>query len=160
MRLKITKLISLSILILLLFGTGIVCGKYITQQTINANSEIARPVIEIEQGQNINVNDQNTTANYNFAVKNYDDKGNITDTDMNYTIEVINSGDSSITYNLYRENQEIPLNKNKTNKILIQKGKKEKHKYTLKVSYDKSKSKEFVDLTEDIGIKVYSEQKQ
>ena len=50
------------------------------------------------------------------------------------------------------------IKKNKTSKILIKQGQKQKHNYILKVNYDKTKSKELIDLTEDIGVRIYSEQ--
>ena len=158
MKLKLSKLILISLLALILLGTGIVFGKYMSEQKINANSTIAKPIIEIERGENINIDDNNPNAEYEFVVKNYNNKDNITDTSMNYVIEIIESGDSSISYNLFRDNKEVPLNNNKTAKIAMGRNKKEKHNYILKINYDKSKSDEYTDFTEDIGIKIHSEQ--
>ena len=158
MKLKTTKIILLLAVIFILFGVGIAFGKYISEQTIDVNSTIAKPILEIERGESININDNNTNAEYKFSVKNYNDADKITDTDINYTIEIISSGDSAISYSLYKDNQKIQMNKNKTSKILIKQGQKQKHNYILKINYDKSKSKELIDLTEDIGIRVYSEQ--
>ena len=158
MKLKIFKTILLLTFILILFGVSVALGKYISEQTIDVNSTIAKPVLEIERGESININDNNTNAEYKFCVKNYNDAGKITDTDINYTIEIIASGDSAISYSLYKDNQKVQVNKNKTSKILIKQGQKQKHNYILKINYDKSKSKELIDLTEDIGIRIYSEQ--
>ena len=158
MKLKTTKIILLLTFIFILFGVGIAFGKYISEQTIGINSTIAKPILEIERGECININDNNTNAEYKFSVKNYNNADKITDTDINYTIEIIASGDSAINYSLYKDNKKIQMNKNKTSKILIKQGKKQKHNYILKIDYDKSKSKELTDLMEDIGIRVYSEQ--
>ena len=158
MKLKTTKIILLLAVIFILCGVGIAFGKYISEQIIGVNSTIAKPVLEIERGESININDSNTNAEYRFSVKNYNDTDKITDTDINYIIEIISSGDDAISYSLYKDNQKIQMNKNKTSKILIKQGQKQKHNYILKINYDKSKSKELIDLTEDIGIRIYSEQ--
>ena len=105
MKLKTTKIILLLAVIFILFGVGIAFGKYISEQTIDVNSTIAKPILEIERGESININDNNTNAEYKFSVKNYNDADKITDTDINYTIEIISSGDSAISYSLYKDNQ-------------------------------------------------------
>ena len=158
MKLKTTKIILLLTFIFILFGISIAYGKYISKQKIDVNSTIAKPILEIERGECININDNNTNAEYKFCVKNYNDVGKITDIDINYTIEIIASGDDAISYSLYKDNQKIQISKNKTSKILIKQGQKQKHNYSLKINYDKSKSKELIDLTEDVGIRIYSEQ--
>ena len=158
MKLKIFKTILLLTFILILFGVSVALGKYISEQTIDVNSTIAKPILEIERGECISVDDNNTNAEYKFCVKNYNDADKITDTDVNYTIEIIASGDDAISYSLYKDNQKMQMDKNKTSKVLIKQGRKQKHNYILKINYDKTKSKELTDLTQDIGIRISSEQ--
>ena len=153
------KVILLLMSVFLICGTGIVFGKYIEQKNAHFGAKIAKPVIYLENGENIKIDDNNKEAEYKFSVKNFDNNGIINEVNMDYTIEVISKDDSAITYTLYRDENEVPLNNKKTQKITIGRKNKEEHKYILKVKYEKEKSQEMKDLTQDIQIKISSEQK-
>ena len=95
---------------------------------------------------------------YTFKVKNYNEKNKITETDLQYYIEILSNTDNSINIELYQNENRINLNNNKTEYIQISKDKKEEREYKIKITYDKNKSNTINDIMEKIQVKVHTEQ--
>lgn len=132
-------------------------AKYKTTKNIIAKSGIAVPVLEVEGKETTKISAINSVGYYDFSVKNYNEK-NISDVSQNYNIEIVSNSDETIEFELYRDDQPIVLNNNKTNNIYIEGIKEKEHNYRLKVSYDSSKNNSQKDILEDVQIKVHSEQ--
>ena len=61
-------------------------------------------------------------------------------------------------FKLYKDQQEILLENNKTSNLKLEKGKVQEDNYKLEVIYDKTKNKTNDEIMQDVQIKVHSEQ--
>ena len=77
-----------------------------------------------------------------------------------YTIEILSNTDESIQFELYNEEEQIPLKNLKTEKLLISGNGKVEQRYKLKVIYDNTKGTSGKDILEEVQVKVHSEQEK
>ncbi len=146
------------ILIGITFFSGISIGKAVYNTNIKNNTEIAKPILEVEKASEITITEENKTGEYHFIVKNFNDIEEVSQVDLQYYIEILdNNLDESVQYQLFKENEEIALQENRTQEMILQKDIKEEQKYTLKVEYDADKNA-IGDIINEIQIKVHSEQ--
>lgn len=101
----------------------------------------------------------NEEGTYYFKVKNYNKDEEITDVDLLYTIEILTKTDESVTFKLFKNDKEVPLENNKSQEFLITKNAKQEDNYKLKILYDKEKA-QGRDLFQDVQIKVHTEQRK
>lgn len=153
---KILIILLIIASIITIFNIGY--AKYMETREIEVSAKIAKPIIMLEEGDKVIINDNNKEAEYKFKVKNFNNKEEISDVQMNYTMEIIGNKDEAIIYNLYRDGEEISLINNQTEKIKIGNQKKEEHNYVLKIKYDKTKNVKKEDVSEDLHILLHSEQ--
>lgn len=156
-RRDITLIIIIA-MVLLLFFTGYSFGKALTNTIIKTTAEVAEPILIIENNPSIDITALKNKGYYDFKIKNYDILGNVTQTDLDYSIEILASTDESIEFKLYKDNQEVEMKKNKTKNIHITRKEKQEHCYQLQILYDKTKSTSIADIIENVQIKVHSEQ--
>lgn len=158
---KTNKKIMLSLMLLIIimvFFSGISFGKAIHNTLLKNHVEIAKPILEVEKNSEIMITETNRKGEYEFKVKNYNDIEEISQVDLKYYIEILEENlDKSIQFELYRENEKIELQNNKTTEIKLNKDTKEEHTYTLKIEYNSDKNT-VGDILKDIQIKVHSEQ--
>ena len=124
---KVRMLIVLLIasFIITIFNIGY--GKYIEARQIKVSAEIAKPIIILEEGNEVVINDNNKEDEYYFKVKNFNSKGEVSDVQMNYTVEITGNKDESIIYSLYEGQTQIHLENNKTQKLKLSNKQKEEH---------------------------------
>lgn len=158
-NLKIVTIILITLIILILFLAGYSLSKSFSEVKINSVAKINEPVIVVDSNEKINVTAEKNVGEYKFRVLNYDEN-NINEALLHYMIEIEANVDESISFELYRDNEQIQLNDNLTEYIDIRRKEKEEHNYILKILYDKNKSKNIYDIIEKIQIKVHSEQKK
>lgn len=147
-------------MIFILFFSGRSIGKALNSTKINANGEIAEPIVKVENNPKINLTATDSEGEYNFIVKNYDEEGKITQVNMKYSIEILNNLDESISIKLLKNGTEIQMNNNKTEEFLLEKANKQKDEYKIEIKYDKNKSTSIEEILQDIQIKVHSEQEK
>lgn len=145
-------------MVLVLFFSGYSMGKEHSSVNIDTNARIAEPIVIVENSPALEVNGKNQEEYYHFKVKNYRETGEITQVTMQYWIEIIAQTEEAISFKLYQDGQEIPLENNKTKNIRLEKGKVQEDCYQLEITYDKTKQKETKDIKQDIQLKVHSEQ--
>ena len=151
-------IIGILLIIGITFFSGVSIGKAIYNTNIKNNTQIAKPILEVDKGSEIIITEDNRKGEYTFIVKNYNDVDQISQVDLTYYIEILeNDLVPSIQYELYKDNQKIELKENRTEEMKFHRDLKEKQKYTLKVTYDESKNT-IEDIMQDIQIKVHSEQ--
>lgn len=156
-----SKKIGIFILLLLLLFIsliGITFARYQANIKGKAMATIANPVFEVRKEESLLLTAVAPKASYVFEVRNYDEK-DINEVDMEYYIEIIANTDKSILFELYQGNNKIPLENNKTQKIILKKENKEDHKYRLDIIYDKNKTQSEQDMKEKVEIKIHSIQK-
>lgn len=152
-------LVILVIIIILIIFVGISFAKYRVNIDGNVLAKIAKPIVELRGEQSISITAINPKSSYIFEVRNYNDKKQINEVDMEYYIEIISKVNSSIEFSLYKEENKINLKDNKTDKILLTKENKEEHKYRLDITYTKDNKLTDKDINENIEIKIHSIQK-
>lgn len=156
---QITLIIIIS-LVLAFFFSGFSLGKEMSKVEINSNNEIAKAILEIENGEKLNINNQNNEGAYEFKIKNYNETEKITQVDLEYYIEIIGIENEAISFNLYKEEEQVLLDNNKTQTFLLSKEDKQEDIYKLEIKYDQEKNIEMEDIFQEIQIKVHSEQRK
>lgn len=146
------------IIVIILFFSGYSLGKEYSSTFIETHAKIAEPILIVENNPTIEVNGKQEKEYYKFKVKNYKETGEITQVDLTYNIEILTEEQESISFKLYKENEEIILNDNKTADMKLTKEKIQEDCYELELLYDKSKNKSIEDIIQNVQIKVHSEQ--
>lgn len=154
---ELTLIIVITI-VLTLFFTGYSIGKGLADTTIKAKAEVAEPILVVENGEHINIMGATNEGIYDFKVKNFDNEGKITQVNLEYTVEIISNTDESIVFKLYKNDNEVALENNKTKKMMLFTQGQQEDRYRLEILYDKTKSDSIADIIEDVQIKVHSEQ--
>lgn len=147
-----------SIMVLILFFSGYSMGKEYSSTNIETNAKIAEPILIVENNPVIEINGKKQKEYYEFKVKNYKENGEITQIALQYNVEIISPKEEAISFKLYKDNQEIPLENNKTANVKLEKEKIQEDCYKLEIIYDKAKNHSLEDIIQDVQIKVHSEQ--
>lgn len=154
-------IIFIVLIILIFFFSGFSMGKGFSKKDINGNTEVAKPILQVENGNSLEISNTNKKGTYEFKVKNYNEQGETTQVDMEYYIEILNDLENrGIILKLFKNEQEIEINKNKTEKFILAKNQMEEDNYKLEVTYDENKNTNMEDIINQLQIKVHSEQKQ
>ena len=153
-------LIIVTIIVIILFFTGYSIGKGMANVKVNTTTQIAEPIMIVENNPSIDITSIKNTGYYDFKIKNYNEQNEINQIEQKYWIEVISKYDETISFKMYKDNQEIPLSNNKTQEIQLAKNKKEEQSYRLEIIYDKTKPSSTEEIIQDVQIKVHSEQNE
>ena len=155
MKKEIIKIIVVAFVLTIILST-ISLGKYFNKTKINVNSGVAIPIIKLEGEQKLIINNNQENKVYNLAVKNYDENEQITQVELEYYIEIISKKNEDINFKIYKEEKELNINNNKTEKLLLTKENKQQDNYKIEILLNKKISE---DILQNVEIKVYSEQK-
>ena len=155
MKKEIIKIIVVAFVLTIILST-ISLGKYFNKTKINVNSGVAIPIIKLEGEQKLIINNNQENKVYNLAVKNYDENEQITQVELEYYIEIISKKNDDINFKIYKEEKELNINNNKTEKFLLTKENKQRDNYKIEILLNKKISE---DILQNVEIKVYSEQK-
>ena len=155
MKKEIIKIIVVAFVLTIILST-ISLGKYFNKTKINVNSGVAIPIIKLEGEQKLIINNNQENKVYNLAVKNYDENEQITQVELEYYIEIISKKNEDINFKMYKEEKELNINNNKTEKFLLTKENKQQDNYKIEILLNKKISE---DILQNVEIKVYSEQK-
>lgn len=153
-------LIIISTIVLLFYFSGFSIGKAFYKTNISANAHIARPILKVDNTPEVHIKTVNDIGTYEFKVKNYDEMGNITQVDLEYNIEILTEIDENILIKLFKENEEINLENNKTEKYELATHEMQEHNYKIEIACKKENIKEIEEIMQEIQIKVYAEQKE
>lgn len=145
------------ILIIFLFSKNSL-GKQMSNTKINTNSEIAKPILIVENNPAIDITNKNNKGYYDFKIKNYNELGEINEIELRYNIEILNEENKAIKFKLYKGEDELLLEKNKTKDMIIKKNEKQEENYKLEITYDKNLVSSLEDIIQNVQIKVHSEQ--
>lgn len=162
-RKKLLLVIIIITVLAILFLSGFSLGKAYSKTDIQGISKIAEPILDVENGSKIQINNKNTEGNYEFKVKNFkqdDNRTILTDVGMNYYIEVLNTPHEAIELELYRGDEKIDLVQNKTKTFFMSKDIEQEDSYILKIKYNKNLNKSMSDIMQELQIKVHAEQEK
>ena len=134
------KLIIIMIiaLIIILFFIGFSFGKTYSKTDIQGSSEIAKPIMKVENSSKINITNQNQEGIYEFKIKNFEDENNITSVEMEYYIEILTDISDLIEIELYKNDQLIEIENNRTKTFNMVKDIEQEDKYKIKIKYNKN----------------------
>ena len=155
MKKEIIKIIVVAFVLTIILST-ISLGKYFNKTKINVNSGVAIPIIKLEGEQKLIINNNQENKVYNLAVKNYDENEQIKQVELEYYIEIISKKNDDINFKIYKEEKELNINNNKTEKFVLTKENKQQDNYKIEILLNKKISE---DILQNVEIKVYSEQK-
>ena len=82
----------------------------------------------------------------------------INEIELRYNIEILNEENKAIKFKLYKGEEELLLEKNKTKDMIIKKNEKQEENYKLEITYDKNLVSSLEDIIQNVQIKVHSEQ--
>lgn len=133
-------------------------GKEYNRVNIETNAKIAEPILVVENNPVVEMNGRKQKEYYDFKIKNYKENGEITQIDLNYNIEILSKAEEAISFKLYKGEQEIPLQNNKTENMKLEKENVQEDSYRLEIIYNKSQNRSINDIIQDVQIKVHSEQ--
>lgn len=145
------------ILIIFLFSRNSF-GKQMSNTKINTNSEIAKPILIVENNPAIDITNKNNKGYYDFKIKNYNELEEVNEIELRYNIEILNEENKAITFKLYKGEEELLLEKSKTKDMIIKKNEKQEENYRLEIIYDKNLVNSLEDIIQNVQIKVHSEQ--
>ena len=150
------KLIIIMIiaLIIILFFIGFSFGN------IQGSSEIAKPIMKVENSSKINITNQNQDGIYEFKIKNFEDENNITSVEMEYYIEILTDISDLIKIELYKNDQLIEIENNRTKTFNMVKDIEQEDMYKIKIKYNEKFNISMEDIIQELQIKVHSQQKQ
>lgn len=156
------KLIIIMIiaLIIILFFIGFSFGKTYSKTDIQGSSEIAKPIMKVENSNKINITNQNQEGIYEFKIKNFEDENNITSVEMEYYIEILTDISDLIKIELYKNDQLIEIENNRTKTFNMVKDIKQEDKYKIRIKYNEKSNISMEDIIQELQIKVHSQQKQ
>ena len=153
----LTTILIIAIICVLLF-CGYSMGKSIEEFIIKSKTEIAEPILVVENNPSIDITALNNTGTYTFKVKNYNEENQVTQTALKYYIEILHNENDLVNVELYENENKINLKDNKTDYMQISKDKKEEREYKIKITYNNDESNTISDIMEQIQVRVYSEQ--
>ena len=141
-----------------IFSGQISYARYITTEVISGKQEIATPILTLEEGKTIQIDEKNNIGYYEFSIKNFNEE-NVSETGFLYTIEIISNIGEAVEFELYDGEKQVSLQNLKTGEISIIGNEKVEQKYKLKITYNATgEAKE--ESIEKIQIKVHSEQEK
>lgn len=149
-------LVIVSSLVILFFFSGFSIGKGYTKTDIETTGEIAKPILEVTNGETISMKQLGDTGTYEFFVRNYNGEGKITDVALEYYIEILNDINQNIELKIYKEEKEIELNQNKTETFTMPAKQEQVDNYKIEIKCKENIS--VSEIIENIQIKVHSEQ--
>lgn len=141
--------------ILILFSTNSL-GKYFSKTNIEVDAEIAKPILKIESDSTLDISESKEKEIYRFKVKNYDEINQITEVELEYYIEIISEINENIDFKIYKEDKELNINENETEKFSLRKEEKQEDNYKIEILFNNISVQEII---QNIEIKIHAEQK-
>lgn len=140
------------ILFLLCILTNSTYSKFFGKILGESKTEIAEPVFVLENTDKKIVDNSNQEVDYYFKVKNYN-SSSINEVNLKYMLEITPIQDKLITLTLYKDNQKVTLNEQKTSYIEIGHTTKQEHQYRINVKYNKNNQENSYDINSNVCIK-------
>jgi hypothetical protein len=126
-------LVLIILMVFILFFTGYSFGKGSSKIDVEADGKIAEPILIVENNEPVSLSNTNTSGYYDFIVKNYNEEEKVTDIKLEYYVEILGTANESITYKLYKNDEEVELQNQKTNNFTLTNMEKQEDKYRLEV---------------------------
>ena len=153
---KVIVIMILAIFIIMVLFSETSFSKYFSKTNLEIESEIAKPILEIEGDTTLNINTVKEKETYILKVKNYDETNKITEVDLEYYIEIMPKDNENTKFKIYKEDRELNMYENKTEKFLLTREKAQEDNYKIEILLNNISVQEIV---QNIEVKVHAEQK-
>ena len=90
-------------------------------------------------------------------MKNYDEIGKITQVDLEYYIKMISNIEKKIYFKIYKNEEELKIDHNRTEYFSLEKEKEQEDNYKIEILFNKSSLVE--EMKEEIKIEICARQK-
>ena len=161
-NLKNITYITILFIVIILLLTGYSLGKSLSSVMLSYKAEIAEPIVEVRSNPAIDITDTSTEGSYTFYVRNYDENGKMSETGIQYTVEIQDTIDerlkSTMNYELYKNGEKIELENQQTHIMELSHQNLQEDTYVLQIKYNKDASRYKIDMLDKIQIKVHSQQ--
>lgn len=147
---------TIIVFIIIVFFSKDSIGKYFSKTNIEVGADIVKPILNVEGELTLEIDTAKEKEIYNFKVKNYDKANNVTEVELEYYIEIFSKENNNIKLKIYKEDRELNVFENKTEKFLLNKEQKQEDDYKIEILFSDISAQE---IMQEIEIKVYSEQK-
>lgn len=154
---RIIVWVFILVMVMLLFFSGSSIAKGTQRTNIAVNACIAEPILKIDGELPLHITKSDKNQSYEFKIKNYDEKEKITQVDIEYYLEISNQTDNGISIKVYKEDEELKLVKNKTEKFKFENKQKQEDNYKIEILFNNSTPIE--EMEGKIDVKIYAEQK-
>ena len=135
-KLKSNKLlISIAVAFAVMFNisTYSVFAKYSSEFINSISFQIEKPILEVSSDAEQEITITSNTAKYSFNVKNYNNEEQINNIDMKYYLEIVSDKLDMLKIHLYKGEEELKLEKYKTEEFKLKKSEKQLDEYHLEV---------------------------
>lgn len=153
---KVIVFIILIMFTIILVFSKTSLGKYFSKTNIEIESEIVKPILKIEGDTTLNINTVKEKEIFNFKIKNYDETNKITELELEYYIEILLEENENIKFKIYKEDRELNMHENKTEKFLLTREKMQEDNYKIEILLNNISVQE---IMQNIKVRVYAEQK-
>lgn len=154
---EIMLIVIITITVILLFS-GVSLAKAFSRISIETKAEIAEPILKVEGDSTISITKSEGKEIYTFKVKNYDETGKITQIDLEYYIKIISDIEKKIYFKIYKNDEELHIDNNRTEYFLLGKEKEQEDNYRIEILFDKGSFVE--EMKEEVKIKICARQKK
>lgn len=151
-RKKAEMRIVIIIIAMILLFSGVSLAKAFSKTKIETKAEIAEPILKIEWNPAIDITTSEEKKNYTFKVKNYDETGKITQVDLEYYVKIIPDTDEIIYLKIYKNEEELKIDSNRTEYFPLEKEKEQEDNYKIEILFNKSYLVEEMKQEIEIGI--------
>ncbi|MGN1297010.1 MAG: hypothetical protein ACI4VH_01020 [Clostridia bacterium] len=156
-RKKAEMRIVIIIIAMILLFSGVSLAKAFSKTKIETKAEIAEPILKIEWNPAIDITTSEEKKNYTFKVKNYDETGKITQVDLEYYVKIIPDTDEIIYLKIYKNEEELKIDSNRTEYFPLEKEKEQEDNYKIEILFNKSYLVE--EMKQEIEIEICARQK-
>ncbi len=156
-RKKEVIFIIIVIITMILLFSGVSLAKAYSKTKIETKAEIVEPILKIEGDSTISITKSEEKKSYNFKVKNYDEIGKITQVDLEYYIKMISNIEKKIYFKIYKNEEELKIDHNRTEYFSLEKEKEQEDNYKIEILFNKSSLVE--EMKEEIKIEICARQK-
>ena len=153
---KVIVFIILIMFTIILVFSKTSLGKYFSKTNIEIESEIVKPILKIEGDTTLNINTVKEKEIFNFKIKNYDETNKITELELEYYILFFFLYYLNIKFKIYKEDRELNMHENKTEKFLLTREKMQEDNYKIEILLNNISVQE---IMQNIKVRVYAEQK-
>lgn len=150
--------IIIIIMTMILLFSGVSLAKAFSKIKMETKAEIAEPILKIDGDSTININKSEEKKSYNFKVKNYDETGKITQVDLEYYIKMISDIDEKIYFKIYKNEEELKMDNNRSEYFSLGKEKEQEDNYRIEILFNKSYFVE--EMKEEIKMEICARQKK